>query len=133
MSNSSIYIYEDTFQKIKYNFEVLCKENEILFNIKGENINNKEYETSFPLYTLVDKNNIFKVFNNLEDCYNYIIKLINNKKYRIEKEDNDICLIFYIKNMITEKEEEIKLNIKTKIFEINDILDSHNKIIKEIK
>ena len=117
MSKSSIYIYEEPFQKIKFNFEVLCKENEILFNIKEENINNIEYETSFSLSTLVNKNNIFKVFKSLEDCYNYIIILINNKKYRIVKEANDICLIFYIKNMNTEKEEEIKLNIK-KIFEI---------------
>ena len=95
MSKSSIYIYEDIFQKIKFNFEVLCKENEILFNIKEENINNREYETSFPLSTLVDKNNIFKIFNSLEDCYNYIIKIINNKKYKIIKEAKDMSHILY--------------------------------------
>ena len=94
MSKSSIYIYEEPFQKIKFNFEVICKENEILFNIKEENINNKEYET-FPLSTLVDKNNIFKIFNSLEDCYNYIIKLINNKKYKIIKEAKDMSHILY--------------------------------------
>ena len=95
MSKSSIYIYEEPFKKIKFNFEILCKENEILFNIKEENINNIEYETSFSLSTLVNKNNIFKVFKSLEDCYNYIIILINNKKYRIVKEAKDMSHILY--------------------------------------
>ena len=133
MSLSSKYIYEDTNQKTKYNCEISLKENEIYLNVKEEDIFNKEYEASLPLSTLLEKNNMFKICNNNEDYYNLIIKLINTKKYKIIKEANDIFVVFYIKNIITEKEDEMKLCLRRKDLEINSILESYNNVIKDLK
>ena len=133
MSLSSKYEYEDTFQKIKYNFELSVKEHEIFFILREENIFNKEYETSFSLTTLIEKNNIFKICNTVEDCYNFIAKMINNKKYKISKEANDINIILYIKNIISENEEEIKLNLKAKNLETNIIFENYNNILNDLK
>ena len=133
MSLSSKYLYEETNQKIKYNFDISLKGNEIGFNVKEEDIFNKEYEVSLPLSTLIEKNNMFKICNNNEDYYNLIIKLINAKKYKIIKEANDIFFVFYIKNIISEKEEEMKLCLKQKDLEINSIFESYNNIIKDLK
>ena len=133
MSLSSKYIYEDTNQKTKYNCEISLKENEIYLNVKEEDIFNKEYEASLPLSTLLEKNNMFKICNNNEDYYNLIVKLINAKKYKIIKEANDIFVVFYIKNIITEKEDEMKLCLRRKDLEINSILESYNNVIKDLK
>ena len=133
MSLSSKYEYEDTFQKIKYNFELSVKEHEIFFILREENIFNKEYETSFSLTTLIEKNNIFKICNTVEDCYNFIAKIINNKKYKISKEANDINIILYIKNIISENEEEMKLNLKAKNLETNIIFENYNNILNDLK
>ena len=133
MSLSSKYEYEDTFQKIKYNFELSVKEHEIFFILREENIFNKDYETSFSLTTLIEKNNIFKICNTVEDCYNFIAKIINNKKYKISKEANDINIILYIKNIISENEEEIKLNLKAKNLETNIIFENYNNILNDLK
>ena len=133
MSLSSKYIYEKTNQKTKYNCEISLKENEIYLNVKEGDIFNKEYEASLPLSTLLEKNNMFKISNNNEDYYNLIIKLINAKKYKIIKEANDIFVVFYIKNIITEKEDEMKLCLRRKDLEINSILESYNNVIKDLK
>ena len=76
---------------------------------------------------------MFKICNNNEDYYNLIIKLINAKKYKIIKEANDIFVVFYIKNIITEKEDEMKLCLRRKDLEINSSLESYNNVIKDLK
>lgn len=77
---------------------------------------NEEYENYFSLTTLIDKNCIFKVFNTIKDCYSYFLNLLNNKKYKLLKEDNNnIIIIFFIKNLISDKDEEMKLNLAAKV------------------
>ena len=85
MSRKTKCSYEDNYQNTKYIIELSWNENEIILNIKEENILNKEFEGSFSLTGLIEKNPIFKVFNKTEDCYNYFLKILNNKKYKIIK------------------------------------------------
>ena len=133
MSRTSKYIYEDNYQKIKYTIQLSYNENEIIFNIKEENILNKEFESSFSLDSLIEKNPIFKVCNKIENCYDYFLRLLNNKKYSIMKEKNTITFIFLIKNVMTEKDEEMKLFLNSKALEINSIIESYNNKIKDLK
>ena len=99
MSQISKYIYEDNLQKRKYNIEFSWNENGVSFKVKEENIYNKEYEASFSLTSLIEKNNIFKLCNKSEDCYNYFLKLLNNKKYKIIDSTNKIIIAFLIKKI----------------------------------
>ena len=55
------------------------------------------------------------------------------KKYKIIKEANDIFLAFYIKNIISEQEEKMKLCLKRKDLEINSVFESYNNVIKDLK
>ena len=133
MTRNSKCIYEDNYKNTKYAIELSWNENEVIFNIKEENILNKEFGAYFSLTSLIEKNPIFKVFNKTEDCYNYLLKLFNNKKYNIIKEANKLIITILMKNLITEKDEEMKLYLNSKTLEINTIIESYSNIIKDLK
>ena len=78
-------IYESKEQNKKYNIELSFNEKEVVLKAKEENFVGKEYEASFSLISLIDKNNIFKVCNKMEDSYIYILNLFNNGKYYLSK------------------------------------------------
>jgi len=133
MSKTSKYIYEDNYLNIKYIVELSWNERNIIFNVKQENAINKGYESLFSLSSLIDKNHIFKVFNTIEDCYNYFLNLLNSKKYKVIKEADNIILCFFIKNLTSEKDEEMKLNLASKILEVETISENYNTIINDLK
>ena len=56
------------------------------------------------------------------------MRLLSNKKYNIIKEENKIIIIFLIKNLITEKDEEMKL-----LNSINLELNSYINLIKDLQ
>ena len=133
MSEMSKYKYEVNFKDIKFTFDLTYDEEGININGKDENNLNEIYEASFTLKYLVEINNIFKLFNKTKECYDYLLKLIKNKKFRVEKESNKYLIIFVVKNFISENEEEIKLFLNAKNLDINTIIKNCNQTIKELR
>ena len=132
MTEMKEYQYEFNLKDIKLNFNLTYNEKEISIKVKEENNLNEIYEASFTLSYLIETNNIFKIFNATKDCYDYLVKLINNKKFKINKETNKLSFIFIVKNLITENEEEIKISLNPKILDINKIIENYG-IIKRFK
>ena len=133
MTEMKEYQYEFNLKDIKLNFNLTYTEKEISIKLKEENNLNEIYEASFTLSYLIETNNIFKIFNATKDCYDYLVKLINNKKFKINKETNKLSFIFIVKNLITENEEEIKISLNPKILDINKIIENYGIIIKDLK
>ena len=71
MSRIEKFIYEDNIQKIKYSIELSINVDEVVFNVKENNILKDEFEASFSLASLFLKNPIFKLCNKIEDCLKY--------------------------------------------------------------
>ena len=88
MTEMKEYQYEFNLKDIKLNFNLTYTEKEISIKVKEENNLNEIYEASFTLSYLIETNNIFKIFNATKDCYDYLVKLINNKKFKIKKQTN---------------------------------------------
>ena len=86
--------------------------------------------------------NIFKMYNNIEEIYNAIIKLIEEKNFKIEADINEIKLKLFIPDKFNGcKEMEIKLNkdenkdeyIKLLSREILNIRNEEKKLKEENK
>lgn len=133
MSETSNNIYEYSNNNIKYIVELSYNEKDVIFKVKEENSLNKIFEESFSLSILIEKNNIFKVCNTIKDCYNLFLKFLNNNKYIITNDANKIIITFFIKDIITENEEELKLTLNSKQIDINSIIENCNNIIQDLK
>ena len=133
MPEMSKYKYEVNFKDIKFAFDLTYNEEGINIKGKDENNLNEIYEASFTLTYLAEINNIFKLFNKTKEYYDYLLKLIKNKKFRVDKESNKYFIIFVVKNFISENEEEIKLFLNAKNLDINTIIKNCNQTIKELK
>ena len=133
MAEGEEYKFEINCNDTKFNFNISYTEQET--NIKGKEENNlKEiFEGSFTLSALVEMNNIFKLLSTPKDCYYYLLKIIKNKKIKVSKESSKLIIIFIVKNIITENEEEIKLELNPKILDINKTIDNYIIVLKELK
>lgn len=149
-------------EKENYKKELLSKKsfkiNSLLSNnyleLEIDNINKKieikliysEFNTSFnykvslSLHDFQQKNVIFKYYQTINDLYNALLKLIENKKYLIKwnDEDNDnkylsIKIIFLVSSPTgEEKEVEFKLN-KDLINDKNNEINIDKKRIEELE
>ena len=127
------YKYDINYKDMKFYFNLTYTESGI--NIKGKEENNlKEiYEANITLSALIEMNNIFKLLNTTKECYDYLLRIMKNKKFKISKESSKLIIIFIIKNVFTENEEEIKIPLNPKILDINKTIDNYNIILKELK
>ena len=80
-------------------------------------------------------NKIFKLLNTSKDCYNYLFKIIKNKKNEISEESRKLIIIFSVKDkdIITDKEEKVKIVLNPKILDINKSVDNYIIALKELK
>ena len=125
--------YEIDFNNMKFYFYLKYTESEINIKGKEENNLNEIFEASFTLSALTKMNNIFKLLNTTKECCDFLIKIIKNKKLKINKESNKLIIILIIKNFITENEEEVKMALTPKILDTNEIIGNYSIIIKELK
>ena len=130
MCNITKIMYEAKEKNKKYNIILSYDDREVAFKVKEKNFLGKEYEASYSLAALIEKNNIFKVCDKVEDSYNYILNIINDGKYFLSQEGNQIVLTFFIKNLIEEKDEEMKLYLNLK--NIYSIIENQNKKMQDI-
>ena len=102
--------------------QLIKKQINIIINATSElNKDYLEYTNNYTLSHLQEINNYFKIFNNIKEIYKDLLKLIQNKNFRIiQNEDETLSFIINIKiNYINKK---IKLSlIQTKIKNNNNI------------
>ena len=85
------------FYSENYYFKIGINDKEIyfiIFNIKL--LNSIKYETRLKQNEIYTLSKIFKMYENLEEIYEALIKLIENNNYKIENKNNDIILSFII-------------------------------------
>ncbi len=116
-NNSSIASKKKDFsislEKDKANLSICCSKDSIIFNLNNKNENNEcvEFEKSFTFEELNKISKWFKIFDSLEEVYEDIIKLMENKQININLEENIAKLAFNI-NMEKIKEFDIVLEKK---------------------
>jgi hypothetical protein len=114
------------------NLSICCSNESIIFilNHKSKNDECLKFERSFKFEELNKISKWFKIFDSLEEVYEDIIKLMENKQVNINLEENIAKLVFNI-NMEKIKEFDIVLAKKelTKDELINNLI-SENKELK---
>ena len=87
------------------------------------NITNYYYKCSFSLDELKSLNKIFKIFDTIDEAYNELCILFDNKRVSLQMESHEILIFFHISNISSSKTEEATLKIpqiiKTKMKRLN--------------
>ncbi len=111
------------------------KELNNLINFKVEELNsnsNTFYQSSFSLDDLKNISKLFRVYDSIEEAYNELIKILNDKKIFLELNLNDIIIHLNISNL-SSKLEDISLIIKNQSKSIDKSYDSLINEINELK
>ena len=86
----------------------------IVFMIQEINsLQNYNYRSDFSLENLKNLSKLFRIFDSIEEAFNEINNIINNKKIIIKEESNEINLFLTLSNL-SSKTETICIKIKTK-------------------
>ena len=133
--NERIALDEDTI----YRFS--CSVNVAILNIKLSEIGAFApyiYEAELTLEDIQNNYKMFKSCDNLEEVKKHIDKLFNDKKFKLQKEDNDMKLIIRT-NMISEV---VIINMKARrimtakkddaLMKLYKIQKSENKVMKKL-
>ena len=124
--------FQISLGKDNANLSICCSNESIIFilNYKSKNDECLKFERSFKFEELNKISKWFKIFDSLEEVYEDIIKLMENKQVNINLEENIAKLVFNI-NMEKIKEFDIVLAKKelTKDELINNLI-SENKELK---
>ena len=103
-----------------------------------------KYEVKLNLEKIYDLSNVFRQYTNMKELYEFIIDLINEGKYELKKNDNNMILNFMITD-IKKNEHNITFtlynenNNNTQEYinilsnEIKNMIITNNNNIKEIK
>ena len=103
---------------------------QIKFMIKSENDTSFKFEKNLSFEQLNKISKWFKIFDSLDEVYEDIIKLMENKQIKINKEENSVNLIFII-NM--EKIKEFNITLEQKELSKDEIINNLVKENKELK
>jgi len=113
------------------NLSICCSNNSISFILNHKNINNEclKFEKTFTFEELNKISKWFRIFDSLEEVYNDIIKLMENKQINISLEENVAKLVFNI-NMEKIKEFDIFLEKRelTKDELINNLINENKEL-----
>ena len=103
------------FSLEEYYFKIILTENEeitfLIYNVKL--LDSIKYERKINKSKIYSISNIFKTYDNIDEIFKTIIKLIEEKKFKIEAFINQIKIKLFISDMFNNsKEIEIILNKK---------------------
>ena len=135
-NNSSIEEKKKDFnislEKNKANLSICCSKDSIIFTLNNKNKNNEcvEFEKSFTFEELNKISKWFKIFDSLEEVYEDIIKLMENKQININLEENIAKLAF---NINMEKIKEFDIVLEKKEFAKDELINNLINENKELK
>ena len=135
--NYKEFFLEEYYLKIGYFNEKIFI---IVYNI--EKLDGIRYEINIKLENIYKLNDIFKSFNNIEEMYIGFLKLINENKYMIKMDENNIIFSFILTDILNNKK-EINFTLKNNKIENNEYINilsneikklrNNNKILNELK
>ena len=123
-----IRTFKYIFNKKEYSIAISVKNNSINFFIEEiDSIPPMKYETNFSEENLKGLSKYFLMFDNIEESFNDIVKLMNNKSYEF-KEDNNLIIIYFNTGIINKN---FKIEIPNKKIKIEERLEELTQIIKK--
>lgn len=124
--------YKIEKDKTLYDLIVINEEKDIIFQCRNEKIL-KMYERKLSKNDLEEISDIFKGCKNLNEVYNLMINLLENKQYEVSVNDESISIkfnkinIFEFKNIIlSEKEIDISEKVENSLSQILDLMKEIN-------
>ena len=129
--------YTINLKELQFKIQIgkIKKELKNLINFKVEELNsnsNTFYQSSFSLDDLKNISKLFRVYDSIEEAYNELIEILNDKKIFLELNLNDIIIHLNISNL-SSKLEDISLIIKDQSKSIDKSYDSLINEINELK
>lgn len=129
--------YTINLKELQFKIQIgkIKKELNNLINFKVEELNsnsNTFYQSSFSLDDLKNISKLFRVYDSIEEAYNELIEILNDKKIFLELNLNDIIIHLNISNL-SSKLEDISLIIKDQSKSIDKSYDSLINEINELK
>jgi hypothetical protein len=129
--------YTINLKELQFKIQIgkIKKEFKNLINFKVEELNsnsNTFYQSSFSLDDLKNISKLFRVYDSIEEAYNELIEILNDKKIFLELNLNDIIIHLNISNL-SSKLEDISLIIKNQSKSIDKSYDSLINEINELK
>ena len=129
--------YTINLKELQFKIQIgkIKKELKNLINFKVEELNsnsNTFYQSSFSLDDLKNISKLFRVYDSIEEAYNELIEILNDKKIFLELNLNDIIIHLNISNL-SSKLEDISLIIKNQSKSIDKSYDSLINEINELK
>jgi len=127
-----------TYENNKYSLLIYIMDEKIVMEIKSLN-SSKFYKEVFPK-DLISQNKYFLMFDNIEQIYNEIVKLIKkslenqNNIIKIKEESTFLMLTIPLPTEVI-KEANFKINISynSPVLNINDVYESINELKNEIQ
>ena len=113
-----------------YKLTIICLYESIKFILNNENDEQLKFEISLRLDELNKVSKWFKIFDNIEEVFVDIIKLMENKQINIIKEENIAKLIF---NINIEKIKEFDIILSKKELSKDEMINILIKENKELK
>ena len=111
----------------------LINSQKIIFIIQEiDSLKNYDYNSAFSLEELKSLSKLFRIFDSMEEAFNEINSIINNKKIMIKEESNEINLFLPL-SKLSSQTENICIKIKKKNISNEKINEIIFKEIKEIK
>ena len=129
--------YAINLKELQFKIQIgkIKKELKNLINFKVEELNSDSnifYQSSFSLDDLKNISKLFRVYDSIEEAYNELIEILNDKKIFLELNLNDIIIHLNISNL-SSKLEDISLIIKNQSKSIDKSYDSLINEINELK
>jgi hypothetical protein len=129
--------YTINLKELQFKIQIgkIKKELKNLINFKVEELNsnsNTFYQSSFSLDDLKNISKLFRVYDSIEEAYNELIEILNDKKIFLELNINDIIIHLNITNL-SSKLEDVALIIKNQSKSIDKSYDSLINEINELK
>ena len=129
--------YTINLKELQFKIQIgkIKKELKNLINFKVEELNSDSnifYQSSFSLDDLKNISKLFRVYDSIEEAYNELIEILNDKKIFLELNLNDIIIHLNISNL-SSKLEDISLIIKNQSKSIDKSYDSLINEINELK
>ena len=109
-----------------YKIKLSQNSNIVIFSIKDLNRIDEFYELEILFEDIQKKNQIFKIYNSIEDLITSIEKMIQNKNISLTKNTNGLILDLFIYNIVDGNKEKVS-------FQLNKIENTNkDEIIKSL-
>ena len=104
--NSSIIKYKDYYTEEYYLKIALTNSNELLIiNYNTKILDGEKFMLKLTINILHKASNLFKKFDKIETFYDLLIKLLDNKKYKLSFNSNKILFSIMPNNFINNKKD----------------------------